>query len=143
MGIAFPGEAEAGIQEWREQLNDSAAYAGAAEGWGVGCNGSFLFVVEPDDRYDGEPVYQYVDLEDGTCLEARTVEDPDRVDWGFAYRGGYTDWKALIEGELGAIPGLMQGRFELDGDMQKVLQYRQAAMVMTENAANVDTEFEY
>lgn len=143
MGVAFPGEAEAWIRAWREQLNGSAAYAEAAEGWGVGFNGSFLFVVEPDDGYDGEPVYQYVDLEDGTCLEARTVEDPDSVDWGFAYRGGYRDWKALIEGEVGAIQGLMQGRFELDGDRQKVLQYREAAVVMTENAGNVVTEFEY
>lgn len=143
MGIKFPGEADAWIQEWREKLNASEAYAEAGQGWGQGFNGSFLFVVEPDDVYDGEPVYEYVELEDGECLSARVVDDPDAVDWGFAYRGGYSDWKAMIQGDVGPIEGLMDGRFDLDGDMQKVLQYSEAAMVMTENAANVDTEFEY
>jgi hypothetical protein len=37
----------------------------------------------------------------------------------------------------------MGGQFELDGDMQKVLQYSDAAVVMTENAATIDTDFEY
>ncbi|MFB6360090.1 MAG: SCP2 sterol-binding domain-containing protein [Halobacteriales archaeon] len=143
MGIAFPDEAHAWIRDWREQLNDSAEYAEAGQGWGQGFNGSFLFVIEADEEYDGEPAYQYVDLEDGQCLEARAIEDPDAVDWGFAYRAGYSDWKALIQGDVGPVRGLITGRFELDGDMQKVLQYREAAMVMAENAAEVDTEFVY
>ena len=38
---------------------------------------------------------------------------------------------------------MMDGTFDLDGDMQKVLQYSQAAVAMTEAAGDVDTEFEY
>jgi len=37
----------------------------------------------------------------------------------------------------------MSGSFDLDGDMQIVLQYSDAATVMTENASEIDTEFEY
>jgi hypothetical protein len=38
---------------------------------------------------------------------------------------------------------MMDGTFELDGDMQKVMQYSQAAVVMTELASDIDTEFEF
>lgn len=130
-------------ERWRDQLNDSAEYAEAGQGWGQGFDGSFLFVVEPDAAYDGEPVYQYVDLEDGKCHEARAVDDPEAVEWGFAYRAGYSDRKALIQCDVGPVRGLITGRFDLDGDRQKVLQYREAAMVMAENAAAVDTDFVY
>ena len=143
MAIAFPGEPDAWIESWAANLNESDEYAEAGEGWGIGFNGDFLFAIEPDDVYDGEPVYTFVALEDGECLDAYATDDPDSEDWGFAYRGGYSHWKALIEGDLDPIEGLMDGKFELDGDMQKVMQYSQAAVVMTENAAAVDTEFEY
>ncbi len=143
MAIALPSEADAWIEEWAEQLNDSEAYAEAGQGWGEGFNGDFLFEIQPDDVYDGDPVYLFVGLEDGECTEAYRTDDPDGEDWGFAYRGTYGDWKQLIRGEIGAIDGLMDGKFDLDGDMQKVLQYSEAAVVMTENAGDVPTDFEY
>lgn len=143
MAIELPGAADEWIEAWQAALNDDEEYAEAGQGWGLGFDGSFLFEIQPDDVYDGEAIYLYVDLEDGECLEARQVEDPDAIDWGFAYRGDYSTWKGLIQGEIGAIDGLMDGKFELDGDMQKVLQYSQAAIVMTENAAAIETDFEY
>ena len=38
---------------------------------------------------------------------------------------------------------MMSGEFEIEGDMQKVLQYSQAAVEMTETGRGIDTEFEY
>ena len=143
MGITLPENGQEWIDEWRAKLNESDRYTEAGEGWGVDFNGSFLFDIQPDGTYDGEPLQFYIELEDGTCHEATEIEDEDAVDWGFAYRGPYENWKGLIQGEIGAIDGLMSGKFELDGDMQKVLQYSDAATVMTENAAEIDTEFQY
>jgi len=143
MAIALPSEADEWIQEWREKLNESDRYSEVGQGWGVGFDGSFLFVIEPDDTYDGDAIHLYVDLEDGECTAARMVDGEDAVDWGFAFRGSYTNWKRLIHGEADPIEGMMSGEFDLDGDMQKVLQYSNAAVVMTENAGAVDTEFEY
>ncbi|MCT9097324.1 SCP2 sterol-binding domain-containing protein [Haloarchaeobius sp. HME9146] len=143
MTIAMPSEAGAWIDAWQDKLNESEKYSEVGAGWGVGFNGSFLFVIEPDTLYDGEPVILYVDLEDGECTEAKQVDSEDDVDWGFAFRGSYSDWKELVHGDLDAIEGMMGGRFDLDGDMQKVLQYSNAAVVMTENASEIDTEFEY
>jgi hypothetical protein len=42
---------------------------------------------------------------------------------------------------LGIVDGLMTGRFDIDGDMQKVLQYSGAAVRLTETAAGIDAEF--
>ncbi|WP_254534609.1 SCP2 sterol-binding domain-containing protein [Halomarina litorea] len=143
MALKLPSEADEWISVWREHLNDSEAYAEKGTGWGVGFDGDFVFVIEPDDTYPGDPVYLFVGLEDGRCTDAYEVGSPDEVDHGFVYRGPYTNWKGLVEGDVGAMDGLMSGKFDLDGDMQKVLQYSDAAVVMTENAAAIDTEFEY
>ena len=143
MTIALPSEADEWVNEWKNNLNESEEYTEAGAGWGTTFNGSFLFEIEPDDAYHGDPIHLYVDLEDGECMEAELIEDPSNTDWGFAYRGTYTNWKRLIHGEIGAMDGMMDGIFDLDGDMQKVLQYSDAAIVMTENASTIDTEFEY
>jgi putative sterol carrier protein len=143
MGIKLPSEADEWIAAWAEKLTESEEYSDVGEGWGVGFDGSFLFHIRPDDTYDGDDLYLYVDLEDGVASDPRVLDDEGEVGWGFAYRGDYGAWKALIHREIGAIDGLMDGKFDLDGDMQKVLQYSNAAVVMTEKAAEVDTDFEY
>jgi len=42
---------------------------------------------------------------------------------------------------LGVVDGLSTGRFDIDGDMQKVLQYSWVAVRLTETAAGIDAEF--
>ena len=41
----------------------------------------------------------------------------------------------------GVVDGLMTGRFDIDGDMQKVVKYSRAAVRLTETAAGIDAEF--
>ena len=143
MAIKLPSEADAWIREWGNKLNESEEYSEAAAGWGVGFNGDFLFEIQPDAEYDGDPVTLFVALEDGSCTDAYEADDPESEDWGFAFRGSASDWKRLVQGEIDPVEGLMNGQFDLDGDMQKVLQYSRGAVVMTENAGKVDTEFEF
>ena len=38
---------------------------------------------------------------------------------------------------------MMSGEFDIEGDMQKMLQYSEAAVEMTETGRGIDTEFEY
>lgn len=143
MALKLPSDADEWVEEWAQNLNESADYSEAGSGWGVGFNGDFLFEIKPDDTYDGDPFYLFLELEDGTCHGAELVDDPDDVDWGFAFRGDYADWKRLFAGEIGAVQGMMEGLFDLDGDQQKVMQYSNAAVIMTETANQIDTEFEY
>lgn len=143
MALKLPSEADEWIEKYQEKLNESEAYTEAGEGWGIGFNGDFIFEIQPDGDYDGDAVYLFVGVQDGECHDAYQTDDPDSEDWGFAFRGEYDAWKRLIEGDVDPVEGMMDGTFDLDGDMQKVLQYSEAAVVMTENAAEIDTEFEY
>jgi putative sterol carrier protein len=140
MAISYPSEEW--IQEYQDRLNDSEEYSETGDGWGVGFNGDFVFHLVADDRLP-EDRYFFVGLEDGQCTDAYEIEDPDEVDAGFVYRGDYSDWVRLNEGEVGAIDGMMSGVFELDGDMQKVMQYSDASTVQVETASEIDTEYEY
>ena len=143
MPVSFPSQGEQWISEYGDLLDESDTYTQHGSGWGVGFNGDFLFVVEPDGSYDGEPVYFFLGLEDGSCTDAFAVDDPDDVDCGFVFRGSYENWVKLFSGELGPVDGMMSGAFEIEGDMQKVLQYSQAAVTMTETGREIDTEFEF
>lgn len=140
MAIPFP--TDEWIEEWEQQLNDNEAYQETSEGWGVEFNGNFIFHLEADDRLP-EDRYFFIGLEDGDAFDCHEVDDPEDTDYGFIYRGSYSDWVRLTEGEVGAIDGLMSGVFELDGDMQKVLQYSDAAVNMVETASQIETDYQY
>ncbi|MFB6132054.1 MAG: SCP2 sterol-binding domain-containing protein, partial [Halanaeroarchaeum sp.] len=116
MAISFPTEAEEWVQAYRDQLNQSEEYAEEGEEWGVDFDGSFLFEIQPDDTYDGDPVRLYLDLEDGTCLEASVVDDEAMVEPGFTLRASYSAWKDLIQGKLNPIEAILSGPFDLEGD---------------------------
>ena len=143
MALKFPGDGDARIREYGGLLDENEAYDEAGADWGVGFDGDFLFVVEPDDGYDGEPVSFFLGLEDGDCTAAYEVSDPDDEEYGFVFRGAYANWKRLFEGELGPVDSMMSGEFEIEGDMQKVLQYSEAAVEMTETGRGIDTQFEH
>lgn len=140
--MATPFPSDEWIREWRAQLNENEEYAEKARGWGVGFDGDFIFHVGADDRLP-EDHYFYIALEDGECTEAREIDHPDEVDVGFVYRGDYSDWVALNTGDVGPIDGMMSGVFDIDGDMQKVLQYSEAAVAMTETGRQIDTDYTY
>lgn len=153
MAIDIVDEREEWISEWKDKVNNESTYAETGEGWGVGFNGNFIFEVEPDEAY--EKALQYTDdnIEDGTAFFAEIsdgevhsatnidVNEKDQYDWGFNYHGTYTNWKGLINQEIGPIDGLMSGKFKVDGDMQKILQWSDGAVDLASSAGLVDTVF--
>ncbi|HET7323936.1 MAG TPA: SCP2 sterol-binding domain-containing protein [Halococcus sp.] len=90
---------------------------------------------------DGETVYSWIDLYDGTCREVAVLQSPDEREHGFVLSGDYETWKDLVEGEADVISLIMSGDMELDGDMQKMLQYSDAAVALTEVAAAAESRF--
>ncbi len=143
MALVFPSDGDEWITEYGELLNTNETYSDAGAGWGVGFDGDFLFTVEPDDAYDGPPSHFFLGLEDGQCTDAYAVDDPANEAYGFVFRGPYTNWKKLFVGDIGPVDGMMSGAFDIEGDMQKVLQYSEAAVAMTETGRDIDTEFKY
>lgn len=140
MSYAFPSEEW--IQEYERRLQDDTTYQEAASGWGVGFDGDFVYHIAADGRLPDDQYY-FVGLEDGDVYDCRRIDSLDEVDHGFVIRGDYADWVKLNEGEIGAIDGMMSGVFEIEGDMQKVLQYSDAAVAMTDVSNSIDTDFAY
>lgn len=156
--LAFPSQAW--FDEYRAAINADEEYGEAAADWGVGFDGDFLFITEgmpvddidmgslPDDlreemdQYvDGDTGYTYVGLEGGDCTDAYLIESPDDVQAGFVLRADYDVWKDLLRGDIGAIDGMISGKFDLEGDMNKMMQYSQAAATLTEISAGIDCVF--
>lgn len=138
--LDFPSEEW--MKEYKERVNASESYAETGEGWGVDFNGDFLYVIEADDRLP-ETRYFFIGLEDGEATEAMEVDDPDEVDAGFVLRGAYSDWIDLNNGDIGAVDGMMSGVFELEGDMQKVMQYTEAAVDLTDISSSIPTNYRH
>lgn len=161
--ISFPSQAW--FDAYQEAINNHEEYREKSEGWGVDFNGDFIFKMtdmpvddldvdampedlqEELDQYinetdaEGYVGHSYVGLEDGECTDAYLIEDPSEVDEGFMLTGTYENWVELVRGNIGAVDGMMSGKFELDGDMQKVLQYTDSATLLTEISNGVDAVF--
>lgn len=134
----FPSEGW--MEEYEQRVTENDGYSETGAGWGVDFNGDFLYVIEADDRLP-ETRYFFIGLEDGEAYGAKEVDDPDEVDAGFVLRGAYTDWIDLNNGDIGAVDGMMSGVFELEGDMQKVMQYTEAAVDLTDISSSIPTEY--
>ncbi|MFQ3319296.1 MAG: putative sterol carrier protein [Natronomonas sp.] len=160
--IYFPSQAW--FAAYKDRINENEAYAEQAADWGVDFNGDFIFEMRnmpvddldidamPDDlrseidQYVNEENgvhvgYSFVGLEGGKCTDAYLIESPDEVDVGFRLTADNETWKDLMRGNLGVVDGMMSGHFDIEGDMQKVMQYSQAAVELTESAASIDAAF--
>lgn len=100
-------------------------------------------LIDQMDQYivEGDTVYAYIDLYDAECREVDVVGDIEEREHGFIIHGEYDDWKDLVNGDAGIIDQLMGGVMELDGDMQKILQYSDAAVRLTDIAAESESRF--
>lgn len=145
MGIDFVEEPDKWIKEWKHQVNTNTNYHEVGADWGVSFNGNYVFEVQPDSFIDTE-ILHFSEVSEGEVHSARAItreelENSDELEYGFRYKGPYANWKKLIRGEVGPVDGLMSGEFDLDGDMQKVLQYNDAAATLASAASQVDTDF--
>lgn len=138
MAKTFPGIDW--FEELEQRLNDNETYGDQAAGYGVDFDGDYIFTIEAGDGLS-ETVHYYVGLEDGNCTGVEAVESPDAVDTGFQLSGGYASWKAVVRGEMGAVEGIMGGDLELDGDMNTLLKYQDAATTFVDTCSEIETEF--
>ncbi|WP_458185542.1 SCP2 sterol-binding domain-containing protein [Haladaptatus sp. NG-WS-4] len=160
--LYFPSQAW--FSRYEETINDDEEYNEMSEGWGVGFDGDIVFEMTemPVDDLDvdsmpeylhdeldqymneigtGYTGYAYLGLEDGRCTGSDLISGPDAVDAGFHLTAHNEDWEELLRGDTDIIQGLMSGKFELDGDMQKILQYSDSAQRLTSLAASIDATF--
>lgn len=126
--------------ELKDRLNDNETYAEQASGYGVDFNGDYIFTIEAENGLE-ETVHYFIGLEDGSCTGVHEVDNTAEEDNGFELVGPYSSWKTLVQGEMGAIEGIMGGDFELDGSMNTLLKYQNAATTFVETCSEIETEF--
>lgn len=123
------------IERYMELLNKNDRYEDAAKTW----EGDFIFEITPDGEIVTEPIRFYIDLWHGKCRSARMAEPGDTAE--FTYAGPYKNWRALFDGKIDPIKGIMARKFKLDGDMGKVMRYTKAAMELVATTRQIPTKF--
>ena len=86
-----------------------------------------------------EPIRFYIDLWHGKCRSAKMAGPDDTAE--FTYSGPYKNWRALFDGKIDPIKGIMARKFKLDGDMGKVMRYTKAALELVATTRQVPTKF--
>lgn len=93
------------------------------------------------ERYlDGDTVYAYIDLYDGSCRTAEVLEHTDKRNAGFVLTAPYSKWNELIEG-ADVIEAVMSQDMDLDGSVTKVILYPEAAQELGDTAGRMETDF--
>ncbi len=118
-----------------ELLNKNERYEDAAKTW----EGDFIFEVTADGEIVKEPYRFYIDLWHGKCRSAKMVGPDDTAE--FTYSGPYKNWRALFDGKIDPIKGIMARKFKLEGDMGKVMRYTKAALELVATTRQIPTKF--
>ncbi|MGB9930723.1 SCP2 sterol-binding domain-containing protein [Haloarcula amylolytica] len=136
MTVTLPTEADDWAAAWRDRINERAAFADSADDF----TAVFCFEIRADDAYTGEPIQFVVVIKDGVCTAAGTVADPE---YDFAFRGPYSEWVTMLQGDLDISAAAMDGTFDVEGDTMRLLRRQDTIAEMVAAAQNVDTEFEH
>lgn len=121
---------------WRAGINADPAYREAGRSW----EGAIVLRMWPEPGRAERSLY--VDLRRGECLAARpaTAEDVAEAPWVI---GAPRDtWRAVLDGRIDPILGLMQGKLRLErGNLLRLVPYARAARVLLELATRVPARF--
>src|SRR5512140_3158906 len=79
-------------RQWRERLNESAAYRAAAAGW----QGAVALVMTARDG--GEPRGVYMDAEGGVCRIAREASEDDLAGAAYIFEAAPAVWREVFSG---------------------------------------------
>jgi putative sterol carrier protein len=131
--VVFPS------QEWAElfqlQLNANPAYAEAASAW----EGDILLLVLPDVPGGAAPGV-HLDLSHGQCREARFLPDAQSTESEFVYQGRRANWNRLLHHELDPVKAILDGTFQIKGNLAKAMRFTRAAKELVETAAAIPAE---
>lgn len=137
MSLAFP-HAE-WVRAYGDAINASEGYRAASLEW---THGAVALVVNPSPAIGlPEPVGIWLDLDRGTCREAKVVSSAEADRAPFVISGDYAQWKRVIRKELGPIAGIMQRKLSLKGSLPIVVRFVKSAEQLVEAATTVPTRF--
>ena len=133
----FPSDEWA--KAFRDAINASSGYRAAAETWTFG---PVAMVVKADPAIGlADAVGLWLDIEKGSCREAKVVTQAEAMKAPFCITGEYSRWKSVIRKELDPIKGMMQKKLELKGQMTIIVKYANASKELVECSTRVPTQF--
>ncbi|MGY5864870.1 MAG: SCP2 sterol-binding domain-containing protein [Candidatus Thorarchaeota archaeon] len=135
MGDKLEFPSDEWIALYMELLNKNDLYEDAAKTW----EGDFIFEITADGEIVEEPIRFYIDLWHGKCRSAKMVGPDETAE--FTYSGPYKNWRALFDGKIDPIKGIMARKFKLDGDMGKVMRYTKAALELVATTRQIPTKY--
>ena len=137
MSVAFPSPEW--VSAYGAAINASDSYRAASLEW---THGAVALVVNPQPEIGiNEPVGIWLDLDRGTCREAKIVSVGEAERAPFVIAGDYAHWKRVIRKELGPIAGIMQRKLSLKGSLPIVVRFVKSAEQLVEAATKVPTKF--
>ena len=137
MSVAFPSPEW--VSAYGAAINASDAYRAASLAW---THGAVALVVNPQPEIGiQEAIGIWLDLDRGTCREARIVSVAEADRAPFVIAGDYAHWKRVIRKELGPIAGIMQRKLSLKGSLPIVVRFVKSAEQLVEAATRVPTKF--
>ena len=134
--MAFKMTSEEWVKELCRLLNESPAYARAAEDW----EGDVIFVVEPDEHFSGSAC-MYLQCHHGKCHGAGKIACPKEREAVLRISAAYGTWRKVVEGRLDPIQGLMMRQLRVEGDVMRLMRFPRAAKEMIDCAKLVPTDF--
>lgn len=128
MAYQFPSQAW--LDRLVQEVNNSTAYASAAQSW----EGDVKLVVEGVAGV-------WLDLWHGQCREAEYLTDPSMRQAEFTITAGLAQWRNVLEGKLDPLQGMMTRQIKLEGNLVKIMKNVKAAQELVRCATRVETEF--
>lgn len=134
---AFPSSAW--VAAYGAAINASEAYRSASGEW---THGPVALVVPAAPAIDvPQDVGIWLDLDRGTCREAKVVTRDEAQRAAFVLTAEYRYWKQIIRKELGPIAGIMQRKVALQGSLPIVVRFIKSAEALVEAATTIPTRF--
>jgi putative sterol carrier protein len=131
-----------GTPEWLDTyekvVQGDAAYRQAAKAW----EGSVVLhiLAKPEVGLDND-LFLFMDLWHGDCRSMRLVPKEIGEAADFVITGEYEKWKLVMEEELDPLKGIMQGKFNLQGDLTTILRAAQSAGRLATLVGTLDMKF--
>jgi putative sterol carrier protein len=137
--VSAPFPSPEWVSAYGAAINASEAYRAASLEW---THGAVALVVNPLPEIGiKEAVGIWLDLDRGTCREAKIVSQDEAERAAFVITADYAQWKRVIRKELGPIAGIMQRRLSLKGSLPIVVRFVKSAEQLVEAATTLATRF--
>jgi putative sterol carrier protein len=125
------------VEQLKNQLNGSEAYAEAAKSW----EGDLYFIVDPKGSTLDDEVYMYLDLWHGHCRKASVPQDPAEFEPEFVITGTVKTFKQIIDDGLDPMKAIMTRKLKLRGNMAKIMRNVKAANQLVYCCTLIPTRF--